>query len=280
MTRLLLIDGHSLLFQMYYGMPARIVNKDGQAIGGVIGFIGVLFKIIKMSEPTHVLIVFDGEHSNINNKIIDGYKANRKDYTNANDDDNPFLQLPIIYKVLDYLEIKHYEEIEFEADDAIAGYINTYKDIEIIISSLDTDFIQLIRNNVKLLKYRGKSTTIIDENEILKKYHISPNSYVDFKALVGDKADNIKGVKGIGPITAAKLINEYETLNNILANLDKIENSKIKNSLNDKKDLLLKNYQAIKLNKPVNLRYLLDDLEYKLNGTLTTKKILETLNIL
>ena len=75
-NRLLIIDGHNLLFQMFFGMPSRIVNKDGKAIQGILGFVGALIKLIKMVEPTHVAVLFDGEHENPRAELLDDYKAN------------------------------------------------------------------------------------------------------------------------------------------------------------------------------------------------------------
>ena len=98
MNKLLLVDGTNLLFQMFFGMPARIVNKQGKQIQGVLGFTGALLKIIKRFEPTHVLVLFDGEHQNERKQVDENYKANRVDYSLVDDSENPFTQLDDIYK--------------------------------------------------------------------------------------------------------------------------------------------------------------------------------------
>ena len=91
--KLLIIDGHNLLFQMFFGMPSRIVSRDGRPIQGVIGFVGALIKIIKQVNPQHVVVLFDGEHENKRVDILSEYKANRIDYSLVAEEDNPFTQL-------------------------------------------------------------------------------------------------------------------------------------------------------------------------------------------
>lgn len=126
MDRLLIIDGSNLLFQMFFGMPARIVNKDGKAIQGTLGFVGALLKIIRRVEPTHVVVLFDSEHENGRKSLNPEYKANRIDYSKAGESNNPFSQLPDVYNALDCLKIRHTEAVNCEADDLIAGYALSY----------------------------------------------------------------------------------------------------------------------------------------------------------
>ena len=101
---MLLVDGMNLHFQMFFGMPARILNSQGKAIQGVVGFVGAIRKIIEMTKPTHVLVVFDGEHHNPRTDIDSEYKANRPDLSDEPDEENPFLQLPDVYAALDAIK--------------------------------------------------------------------------------------------------------------------------------------------------------------------------------
>ena len=156
MRKLLIIDGHNLLFQMFFGMPSRIVNKDGKDIQGTLGFVGAMLKIVKMINPTHLVILFDSEHESIRTKVNPDYKANRTIYSTVADEDNPYSQLNDVYAALEFLRIKHIETTEYEADDVISSYAIRYeKEIEIVISSFDSDFFQLIDDNVSVLRYRG-----------------------------------------------------------------------------------------------------------------------------
>ena len=105
MAKLLLIDGSNLLFQMFFGMPARIFGADGRAIQGVLGFVGALLKIIRMVGPTHMLAVFDGEIENTRADLDKAYKANRPDLRTVPEEENPYSQLGDIYRALDYLRM-------------------------------------------------------------------------------------------------------------------------------------------------------------------------------
>ena len=116
MDRLLIVDGHNLLFQMFFGMPTKIVGAKGQAIHGVIGFVGAINRLAEMYNPSHLLVMFDGEKENPRKKISEDYKANRIDYSTVPDDENPFTQLPYIYEALDYMGIKHTETTDCETD--------------------------------------------------------------------------------------------------------------------------------------------------------------------
>ncbi|MBO5217819.1 MAG: flap endonuclease, partial [Clostridia bacterium] len=157
MKKLLLIDGHNLLFQMFYGMPSRITNLRGEPIQGTLGFTGALLRIIRMLEPTHIAVLFDGEHENPRAAIDPDYKANRA----ADDRETPFGQLPDVYLVLDHLGIAHTEIAVGETDDAIAAYARKYaSELEIFIVSQDSDYYQLIGETVRIVRYRGDLTTV------------------------------------------------------------------------------------------------------------------------
>ena len=121
MRKLLIVDGSNLLFQMFYGMPARITNREGRAIQGTLGFVGALLKIIRMTRPTHLAVLFDGECANARTELDGDYKGNRPDYSQIEEEDTPFSQLPDVYAALDYLGICHRETDCCEADDWIAG---------------------------------------------------------------------------------------------------------------------------------------------------------------
>ena len=261
--KLLIVDGHNLLFQMFFGMPNRIINKDGKAIQGVIGFVGALNKIMKQVKPTHVVVLFDGEHENPRTELLPEYKGNREDYSLVEEEENPFSQLPDVYRALDYMGIKHCETEDVETDDVIASYALTYGEkINIVISSWDSDFFQLINENVSILRYRGKCTTICDVAYLREKFDIAPEVYADFKSIVGDNADNIKGAKGIGPKTASALLKQFGSLEEVLKRTAEIEKKKVRESIEEDKDRLQINYEIIKLNDKAKLPFDLEELQY------------------
>lgn len=279
MNRLLLVDGSNLLFQMFFGMPARIVNGSGKAIQGTLGFVGALLKIIRMTEPTHIAVLFDGEHENDRSVLNSAYKANRVDYGEVPEDENPFSQLPDVYAALDYLGINHAETTVCEADDLIAGYAFAYgQEDEIVISSFDSDFFQLITDKVSVLRYRGDKTVICTPDYIKNKFGIEPARYADFKSLTGDTADNIKGADKVGLKTAALLINEFGTLENILANAESIKKPSIKESIIRNTEKLKINYKLIKLNDTAPLPFSMNELSYSFDG-ITTNEVLKGIGL-
>jgi len=280
MRNLLIVDGHALLFQMFFGMPSRIVNEEGKAIQGVMGFVGALIKSINMVNATHVFVVFDGEHENERTELLPDYKANRVDYSRIPENENPFSQLENIYDALDFMRIKHEEATKFEADDVIASYVYRYaNDAQIFISSFDSDFFQLINNTVSILRYRGKNTVICDNMYIQTNYGILPEQYVCFKSMVGDSTDNIKGAEKIGIKTASALLNEYGSLQNIIANADKVSKPSIRESILRNKDRLLVNFKLIKLGSKQIPIYDLDYLAYTL-FYITTREVLRGIGLL
>lgn len=279
MNKFLIVDGSNLLFQMFFGMPARIVNRSGKAIQGTLGFVGALLKIICATKPTHIVVLFDGKHGNGRSVLDTDYKANRVDFSALPEEDTPFSQLADVYDALKYMGIKYSETTICEADDLIAGYALTYgKENEIVISSFDSDFFQLITDKVSVLRYRGDKTVICTPEYITEKFGITPAQYADFKSLTGDKADNIKGADKVGLKTAAALLNDFGTLENTLANVQNIKKSSIKESILRNSEKLKNNYKIIKLDKTAPLPFTLNQLEYTLTNT-TTNQVLKGIHL-
>lgn len=306
--KLLLVDGHNLLFQMFFGMPARIVNQEGRAIQGTLGFVGALLKIIRRVQPSHVAVIFDGEHENRRRELSEDYKANRPDYSKVPEEENPFSQLPDVYRALQYLGISHWETREYETDDEIAAYVQTYgktcghgipepdwqsradkgtvmqKNLvegtacaigenrtQIVISSFDSDFFQLIAENVSVLRYRGKNTVLCDTAYIREKLGIEPCQYAEYKALTGDKADNIAGIPGVGAKTAAELMRQFGSLEELLAHRDEIRKPYLQKALMEMEEHLRRNYQLIRLDGGAPIPRRLEELAWQDHGLTTTE---------
>lgn len=266
--KILIIDGHNLLFRMFYGIPSSIKNSKGKEIKGLVGFLGSIKKFIKEFNPYTIIVVFDSESSTYSNKKLDSeYKSNRQDYSMVPEDKNPFSILPSIKKALDYLEIPNAEVINNEADDYIASLTN-YNLYEYIIISTDTDFIQLINDNIYLYIPRGKKSILYTKDKVYEKYNIYPSQYILYKSLIGDKSDNIKGVKKIGKITTAKIL-QYKTINNYINNN---KSSKISEILIKNKKNLLINIKLITLNKYLDTSQINLDVY---NSELINKKVYE-----
>ena len=271
MNRFLIVDGSNLLFQMFFGMPARIVNKRGKAIQGTLGFVGALLKIIRRTEPTHVVVLFDGEHENERAKLDAGYKANRVDYSQTPEEETPYSQLADVCAALGYLGIRYAQTETCEADDWIAGYALTCAgEAEIVISSFDSDFFQLITDRVSVLRYRGERTVVCTPEYIRDKLHIEPAQYADFKSMTGDAADNIRGADKVGPKTAARLLNRFGTLSGILENAQRIEKPSVRESILSNAARLQTNYEIIRLGHTAPLPFALSELAYAVPEVTTT----------
>ncbi len=253
MKTLLLVDGHNLLFQMFFGMPSRIIGRNGKSCHAAVGFIGAFLKTVKLISPTHALVIFDGEDGSFRAEENENYKADRTDFTDTPDDENPFSQLEYIKTALDFIGVKNYEISEkYEADDVISAYAKRYGGencCRICIMSADTDLFQLISDSVYQLVYRGKNSKVYDRDAVFERYGVLPEYFADFKALVGDASDNIKGVRGIGPKTAAALISELGFAENIIENSERIKKPSIRTAITENSELILQNLSLIRLDR-------------------------------
>lgn len=277
MDRFLILDGQNLLFQMFFGMPARIPGKDGRPIHGTLGFLGAMLRMVRLVQPTHLLVLFDREQPNLRAELDPDYKANRTDYSQLPEEETPFSQLPDLYKALDFLQIAHTEVQNAEADDVIASYAKTYaSQAEIYILSFDSDFFQLISDRVSVLRYRGEHTVCWTPETVREKFGILPEQYADFKSLTGDISDNIRGVDGIGPKTAACLLNEFGSLNSLLAHADQIRKPSVRRSVLQNTERLQRNQRLIRLENSVPLPFPLSALHFHYNGITTNEVLTQT----
>lgn len=245
----MIVDGSNLLFQMFYGMPARIVNAEGRPVHGTLGFIGALMKILRVTRPRNLAVLFDGERENDERvKLMPGYKAGRRDYSDMPEVETPFSQIPDIERVLDHIGGYHKVMRTYEVDDIISSCVARFgSDYDIVIASQDSDLFQLVRENVKVLRYRGGESEICDVEYVRNRYGVEPEKIIDFKSLVGDRTDNIEGVRGVGQKIAAGLIAEYGDLENIIENAEKITRPAIRASIIEDAERLRRNYRIIRL---------------------------------
>ena len=233
--KLFLLDASSYVFRAYHAV-SFLTNSKSFPTNAIYGFVNMFNKLLKDFKPEYFVAVFDSGGISFRNDIYDQYKANRGE---APEDIS--LQFP---KIIEYLEargIKTMKMDNFEADDLIGSISEKFKDkSKISIISGDKDFVQLIEKNVSMIDtMKGKVTNI---KQVEDKYGLKPKSMIDFFALVGDSIDNIPGVPGIGPKTAAPLIKEYGSLEGVYKNIDKLEKERIRN-------LLLEHEEDAKLSK-------------------------------
>ena len=224
---LCLIDGSGYIFRAFYALPP-ITRPDGIPVGAVYGFTKMLMGLIKENPCTHMLVLFDAKRKNFRNEIYPDYKANRKETP-------PELipQFPLIRQATKAFSIPYMELEGYEADDLIATYarLSTEQGFKTRVISADKDLMQLMNEDVRL--YDPMKKKLLTEADVLEKFGVPPDKVVDVQALMGDSSDNIPGASGIGPKTAAALINEFGSLENLLANLDKIPQEKRRIGLKD-----------------------------------------------
>ena len=280
MEKLLLVDGHNLLFQMFYGMPSRIVGRSGQPVQGVLGFVGALLRMVRMVSPSHVLVLFDGEHPSPRRELDPAYKVSRPDYTDLPPEEQPFSQLPDIRRALDALHVRWIETEDCEADDLAAAYARQLEpDMQVVIASWDSDLFQLIDDQVSVLRYRGKDTRLFTAADIRRQFGVAPGQYAAFKALVGDPSDNIPGVTGVGPKTAARLLHQYGPLEEILRRLEEVDKNAIRQALRREQEQLRRSYALIRLEGGHALPLSPDALAFTVSPV-TTTQLLRRMGIL
>lgn len=246
--KLLLIDGHNLLFRMFYGMPDRFYSTEGIKYNALYGFVCAIDRVVRMIHPTHMFVSFDSPDCGDRRELDADYKANRPDYSGLSPEECPFTQLPAIYAALERMRVPFSEIHGCEADDVIASYAMTYSDeYEIVILSTDRDYWQLISENVSILNYHGYESTLITPQSVRQKYGIEPSQFADWKCLVGDKSDNIVGVHGIGPKNAAVLLSRFGSLDCLLEHTDEIERSSVRRNICEARERILLNRRLIRL---------------------------------
>jgi len=259
-NRLLLLDGHSLAYRAFFALPAEnFSTKTGQHTNAVYGFTSMLINVLRDEEPSHLAVAFDISRKTFRTEEYAEYKAGRSatpmEFSG---------QIPLLHEVLDALKIRFVEAEGYEADDIIATLTTmaTAEDMEVLICSGDRDAIQLVSDKVTLLyPIRGVSElTRLTPAAVEARYGVTPERYSDLAALVGESSDNLPGVPGVGPKTAAKWIAQHGDLPGIVANVDQI-GGKAGESLRAHLDGVLRNRRLNALVRDMDLPLEVGDLE-------------------
>ncbi len=229
-NELFLIDGSGFIFRAYFAMAysrqAGMTNPDGVEVGAVYGFCNMLLKMLNDYDAPYLAVIFDAARENFRNEIYPEYKANRDD---APEDLVP--QFPLIREATEAFDMPALEVEGYEADDLIAAYTKeaVAAGKKVVIVSSDKDLMQLVQPGVRMLDpMKGKW---VGEDEVLEKFGVTPDKVVDVQSLAGDSVDNVPGVPGIGIKTAAQLINEYGSLEELLERAEEIKQNKRREKL-------------------------------------------------
>ncbi|WP_459349063.1 DNA polymerase I [Cellulomonas olei] len=253
-ARLLLVDGHSMAYRAFFALPVdKFATSTGQPTNAVFGFVSMLANLLRDEEPTHVAVAFDAGRTTFRTEQYEEYKANRSASP------EPFRgQVDVIKQVLATMHIPTLDKPGFEADDILATLARqgAAEGMDVLICSGDRDSLQLVNERVTVLyPVKGVSELARMTPEAVEaKYAVPPSRYPDVAALVGESSDNLPGVPGVGPKTAAKWITTYDGLQGVVAHVDQIT-GKAGESLRAHLDQVLLNRQ---------LNRLLDDLELPL----------------
>ena len=261
-SQLILVDGSGYIFRAYYALPPMHTSK-GLPVNAVFGFTNMLLKFVEDIQReegggVRIAVIFDAARKTFRNDIYPDYKANRSEPP-----EDLIPQFELIKKVPLVFNIPSIQLEGYEADDLIATYAHAASKLgqNTSIVSSDKDLMQLIDEKVTMIDPIKKKQ--ITEKNVLEKFGVKPNKVIEVQALAGDSSDNIPGVPGIGPKTAAELINQYSTVENLIENVENITQKKRKETIILNKDLALISKKLVTLKKDVELPVEIKELDFK-----------------
>ncbi|MDH5720078.1 MAG: DNA polymerase I [Spirochaetia bacterium] len=274
MKKLLLVDGHAMAYRAHYALiNQNMTDASGMPTETIFGFFRMLVKILSDKRPDYFIIFFDPPRPTFRHEMFSEYKANRKETP-----DSLRVQLEEIKDIVKNMNLPFFVPEKEEADDAIASIIEREKesDIQIYILSSDKDLFNMLYSNVKMLRAKkGVSEFIeIDADYVYENVGVKRERIPDYMALTGDTSDNIPGVKGIGEKTASKLIQEFDSLDGIYLNLDKISSASQREKLETGKENAYFSKKLVTLKKDIKDLPSLDSLLW-----LNKKEIIEKIPI-
>ena len=251
--RLFLLDAYALIFRGYYAFIKNPrINSKGMDTSAIMGFMNALMDVIKREKPDHLAVAFDKGGSDFRNELFPTYKANRDETPEAIK-----IAVPYIQELLKAMQIPIMEKAGFEADDLIGTLAKQAEKegFQVFMVTPDKDFAQLVSENIFMYKpaRMGNDIEIWGIPEVLEKFEIEhPLQVIDFLGMKGDAVDNIPGFPGVGDVTAKKLLKEFGSIENLLANTDKLKGA-IKQKIEDNAEqgLLSKKLATILLDCPV-----------------------------
>ena len=246
--KIMLLDGHSILTRAFFGLPP-LTNAEGVHTNAVLGFLNMMVRYIEEEQPSHLLAAFDRREPTFRHKMYQEYKGTRKPMPAELHE-----QVPLIKEILQSMEIPVVTQAGLEADDILGTIsVDAQKEgLDVTVVSGDRDLLQLATDKakIKIPKTKGR-TTVTEEyyaEDVEKLYGVTPREFIDMKGLMGDQSDNIPGVPGIGEKTAAKIIQEFHSIENAHDHLEDVKPARARNNLKEYYDqaLLSKELATIK----------------------------------
>ncbi len=236
-SKIVLIDGHSILNRAFYGVP-DLTNSEGLHTNAIYGFLNIMFKILEEEKPEYLTVAFDVHAPTFRHEMFADYKGTRKPMM-----EELRQQVPVMKKVLKAMGVKTIEQAGLEADDLLGTLSKRCENLgmDVSIISGDRDLLQLATERVKVRipKTKGGKTEVEDyyATDVKARYEVTPKEFIDLKALMGDTSDNIPGVPSVGEKTATKIIVEYGSIENAFAHVEEIKPPRASKALQEHYDL-------------------------------------------
>lgn len=235
--KIVLIDGHSILNRAFYGLP-DLTNAEGLHTNAVYGFLNILFRILEEERPDYLAVAFDRHEPTFRHEMYGDYKGTRKPMPTELRE-----QVPLMKEMLSAMDVRILEHAGWEADDILGSLarLSEKNGMEVSLVSGDRDLLQIASEHTKIRipKTKMGKTEIEDyyAKDVLEKYQVTPEQFIELKALMGDASDNIPGVPKIGEKTAAELMVSYGSIEGIYAHLEEISKKSVRESLQENREL-------------------------------------------
>lgn len=255
---LYLIDGSSYIFRAFYGIRQNLSNSKGLPTNALYGFVNMLMKVIREDRPDYLAVVFDSRAKTFRHKMYPEYKANRSEPP-----EDLQKQFPYFEPLVAAFNIASLRKDGYEADDIIGTLAKQgeAEGLDVVIVSGDKDMMQLINPHVHMLDTMKDRK--FGEKEVVEKFGVPSSQVIDVMGLMGDSSDNVPGVTGIGPKTATELIQEFDSIENLYKQIDRVEKKKLREKLVAEKDNALLSRQLVTINTSVDLDCQIKDLKVR-----------------
>ena len=251
--RLLLVDGTAVMYRAFYAIP-DLKTRSGQPTNAVYGFIRMMRQLLAGWRPTHAVVAFDGGIPEERRSLLETYKAQRKPMPHDMRRQIPFVE--------EYLRLSGtaLERVEGqEADDVIATLAVKAEHLfeKILVATSDKDMFQLVSGKVSIVPVSGPGAgkTAMGPQDVVARTGVSPSRIVEWLALTGDASDNIPGIRGVGAKTAAALLNQFESLDELLRRTKEIRSEKVRAALEAGRDIILRNVEMIRLRTGIDVGF-------------------------
>ncbi|MBI4058560.1 hypothetical protein HY408_02210 [Candidatus Gottesmanbacteria bacterium] len=281
MNRLVLIDGNAIMHRAYHALP-MLTNKKGEVTNAVYGFVSMLLRVVEDLKPTHMAVAFDRPKPTFRKELFKEYQAHRPEM-----EEGLSSQFGKVHEVVEAMHIPIYEMDGFEADDVIGTLAEQVqkkklksdggKMDEVVVVTGDRDLLQLVNHRVNLfMPVKGMTEAkLFGEKEAEERMGVPPKQIPDLKALCGDPSDNYPGVAGIGPKTAAALLKQFGTVENLYNHLDEISNATLKDKLIKGKEAAFLSHQLATVVRDVPVAF---DPHKALLTDFVTPEVIEVFN--